>query len=129
MSVEDKLSPVCHLENTSTSRSTTDGELWNVHLDTTGNDPTYIVFIRSFVGACFVLFLIRQIDRGFFEVVLTALEDAYLGVSVFVAATLAVFYGARRLLNTNFIASRRHNQTFQIIAAAFWVHYRVAEEP
>lgn len=52
------------------------------------------------------------------ELTLSAMADAYLQVSVFVAATLALFYGAERLLKVDLGAWMARNVTWQPLIAA-----------
>jgi hypothetical protein len=54
---------------------------------------------RLFLTA--VLFFLAIFPGGLGEATRGALEDAYIGVSVFVAMTLALFYGAEKLLGFN----------------------------
>ena len=48
-----------------------------------------------------VLVLLLASSAEMAEVVMQAMSDAYLAVTVFVAATLAIFYSAERLLNVD----------------------------
>ena len=53
------------------------------------------------------------------DLVLAALADAYIQVSVFVAATLALFYGLERLLDIDAGALLERHTRWQVPAAAF----------
>ena len=57
-------------------------------------------------------------DRSLFLVLLETLSDAYLGVSVFVALTLAGFYLLDRYLKADLIARLNHASPWQVPVAA-----------
>lgn len=64
-----------------------------------------------------LLFLAAS-DSGARGVILTSLSDAFLQVSVFVAATLALFYGAETWLKVDLGAMMRRHRRWQVPVAA-----------
>lgn len=74
--------------------------------------------LHSLFGmAC--LLCIAQFDPGFFNLLISTMADAYIGVSVFVAATLAGFYLLSNLIKPKLIEKFAQNQIIQVSFAAF----------
>lgn len=71
--------------------------------------------------APFVLLLgmVYVADRELFALVVSTLSDAYLGVSIFVAITLAGFYCLDRYLKTDLTELLNRRNAFQVPVAAF----------
>lgn len=67
-----------------------------------------------------VPFLLAALDPGARAIILTAVADAYLQVSVFVAATLALFYGLERGLKLDTAALLKRYRHWQVPFAAFF---------
>ncbi|BAU46922.1 hypothetical protein SVA_0340 [Sulfurifustis variabilis] len=65
-------------------------------------------------------FVLAALDPGARGIVLTAVADAYLQVSVFVAATLALVYGLERGLNIDSAALLARYRYWQVPFAAFF---------
>ena len=63
--------------------------------------------------------LLLSMSEGLSEVVMQAMSDAYLQVTVFVAATLIVFYSAERMWKVDLGAVMARNLTWQPAIAAF----------
>ena len=66
-----------------------------------------------------VLGLLLASSSEMAEVVMQAMSDAYLAVTVFVAATLALFYGAERMLKVDLGEVMARNTGWQPAIAAF----------
>ena len=66
----------------------------------------------------FILIALLGSSRELAELVMQAMSDAYLQVTVFVAATLAVFYGAERFLKTDLGAWMARSERWQPALAA-----------
>ncbi len=64
------------------------------------------------------LYFLHIADPQLFELVMSTLSDAYLGVSIFIAATLAVFYALDRRMKSGLTQVLNQNSIFQVPVAA-----------
>ncbi|MCH2039535.1 MAG: putative manganese transporter [Saccharospirillaceae bacterium] len=64
------------------------------------------------------LYVLHIADPQLFELIMSTLSDAYLGVSIFIAATLAVFYALDRQMKSGLTQVLNRNSIFQVPVAA-----------
>ncbi|KZZ45377.1 hypothetical protein A3759_09515 [Thalassolituus sp. HI0120] len=64
------------------------------------------------------LYVVHIADPQLFELIMSTLSDAYLGVSIFIAATLAVFYALDRQMKSGLTQVLNRNSIFQVPVAA-----------
>ncbi|UTW47377.1 putative manganese transporter [Bacterioplanoides sp. SCSIO 12839] len=67
----------------------------------------------------FALLFLYQVDTSLLDLIISTLSDAYLGVSIFISATLAVFYFLDRYLKANLTLMLNRPGLFQVPVAAF----------
>lgn len=79
--------------------------------------PLFAVSMFMFVAM--VMSLLWWLDGALFELIFSNMGDAYIGVSVFVAATLAVFYSANYYLQKDIGQSLQRATVTQVPLAAF----------
>ncbi|MFL2823379.1 MAG: putative manganese transporter [Paracoccaceae bacterium] len=76
-------------------------------------------YFNSRIALVIVLAALALYPSEIGKITLTSLEDAYLGVSVFVAFTLLVFYGAEQLFKIDLRQSMRKNKNLQVPLSSF----------
>ena len=76
-------------------------------------------YFNSRIALVIVLAALALYPSEIGKITLTSLEDAYLGVSVFVAFTLLVFYGAEQLFKIDLRQLMRQNKNLQVPLSSF----------
>ena len=66
----------------------------------------------------FTNILIARIENQLFDIIINSIADAYLQVSVFVAAVLLIFYGTERIFGVNLSKKLQNGGIFQVPAAS-----------